>query len=268
MSAFAGHLGIELKRVFRDKGSLLTYYFLPVGYFLLIGSLMTAIVPDYKAQNVVSSLIFAFMSICLWGLPNLILEARDTGVLRSFRINLIPKWAVLSAPGIAALINMIILSAIIIPVAIFGFSATAPQYWGFFAAGVALSILCFVSLGLLLSSIASSGRSAGGIGQLIVQPSIILSGAMVPVALMPSFFDTISRLLPARWAIMAMGPMVPGSSDYSLGLFCLALCSTMALVGSVVFFEWNTTHSKSPVVRGLYLAATLLIPGIICIAAQ
>jgi ABC-2 type transport system permease protein len=97
-------------------------------------------------------------------------------------------------------------------------------------------IVAFVPLGLIMGSSAKDMRSAPAIGNLIFFPMIFLSGAALPMDLLPGWLQTFGRLLPTTYLVQALdGVMVRGE-----GLGQQAAPLAVLLVSGVVSFGFNS----------------------------
>jgi ABC-2 type transport system permease protein len=66
---------------------------------------------------------------------------------------------------------------------------------------VCISILAFYALGFALASLYPNTRVAMVVGNVVVIPLVILSGAMVPSEVMPAAMNTIAQFDPLTHAV-------------------------------------------------------------------
>ena len=95
-----------------------------------------------------------------------------------------------------------------------------------------LYIICSLALGLLISTVADSQRTALMISLMgLMMPTILFSGFMFPLESLPKPMQVISNIMPAKWYfIMVKNVMIKGLTITSIWKEVLVLC------GMTVFF--------------------------------
>jgi ABC-2 type transport system permease protein len=258
MSAFTHHLAYDFRTGVRDRSKLLMFYLFPLVFFFLVGTFMVQINPDFREVMIPGMILFAFMSSVLLSLPSALVQARETGVFRSYRINGVPSSSIMSTPVIGALVHMAIVTSVIAFAGAKLYGGAAPaSVLGFIAAAL-LSFLTYAGFGVLIGVAAGNVNAAILVSQLLYIPSILLGGIMVPASLMPGAFQHIGLLLPASHAMrvftgLAYGGTVPWLSVGVLGL-SIALSFTLA----ALVFEWDARAAQP--CRRAYLALLVVVP--------
>ena len=113
--------------------------------------------------------------------------------------------------------------------------------WLSVMAGVCLSTLALFALGYTLAGLAPSARAAIVIGNVIIIPMNILSGALVPMEVLPEKVETIARFLPLTYAVSLLRGLWTGHS-WSQHLTDVSVLIGLLLVGSLVTaltFKWE-----------------------------
>ncbi len=135
MTAFANHTWIELRSSLRNRQLLFLTYAFPLGFYAMMGLIMTQINPLFTATMIPAMVIFAVMIATLMGLPDPLVTARDAGILRSYKIHGVPALNILSAPTLTTFLHLAVVTVIILATATPLFDAPAPADWGWFVAG-------------------------------------------------------------------------------------------------------------------------------------
>ncbi|MDP4094517.1 MAG: ABC transporter permease, partial [Bacillota bacterium] len=73
-----------------------------------------------------------------------------------------------------------------------------------------------VALGILIVSFSTSGRQAGMLSTLIVSPTCMLGGCLIPLSIMPDFMQKIAGFMPQKWAIDSITKIQDGNSFISI----------------------------------------------------
>ena len=97
MSAFTNHFLFEFRTGLRNPIAQLMNYLFPLGFYVMMGVVMTSVNPGFKDFMIPAMIIFSSMASNLLGLPSPIVESREAGIYRSFKINGVPAISILSA---------------------------------------------------------------------------------------------------------------------------------------------------------------------------
>ncbi len=269
MNAFVQHFRFELQTALHNKSLLLLYYLMPLGFYFMVGSIMTAINPFFTEAMIPAMLVFAVLSGAVLGLPNPQVEAREGGILRSYRINGVPAASVLTIPALTSGLHLLVVGLIITATAPLIFKAPAPISLPLLTLCYLLTITACSGLGLLIGTVSGNTQVTILWSQLIYLPSMLLGGLMVPANVLPPALQRVGLLLPGSHAMhafrgLAMG-MEVSSSWWSVLVLLAGTVLSFAL--SLYLFSWdsdNTNRRSHPLLALLallpYALAALLLP--------
>ena len=82
--------------------------------------------------------------------------------------------------------------------------AALPVQLPFFFLALAIYIIVSLSIGSILGLVVKNQAKLTMIAQLVFLPSIMLSGIMFPIDLLPDFLEAIGRIFPASWGYRLM----------------------------------------------------------------
>ncbi len=268
MTAFAHHLGFEFKSGLRNSTSMLMYYLFPLGFYALMGLVMVEINPDFGELLIPSMVLVTLMAGTLLGLPGALVEAREAGIYRSFKVNGVPAISIIIIPLLASAFHGTIGSAAIALTAGPFFDATAPSNWVAFVVLTVLSVFTFGSLAALIGVVSTSARGTVLWSQLVFLPSMLIGGLMLDLELLPASVRGFSGLLPSTYAMQAYRGLAYGSEtilDPATSVVVLVFGGAVALGLAVALFSWdrkNATRRMHPAVGLLaivpYLVGALL----------
>ena len=166
MNAFINHFSFEFRTGIRNKTLLLMNYLLPMGFYAMLGLLMTGINP-------------------------------------AFRETMMPAFSILVIPVLTTIWHTAVVTIIIATTAPLFFDAPLPVNWlGFIVTFFLMAFAC-AGLSVLIAVVSSSSRMTVLWSQLIFLPSMILGGMMVPYSMLPEAMGKIAQLLPATHAMNA-----------------------------------------------------------------
>lgn len=178
-------------------------------------------------------------TIAFMGIPITTASRREHKVLRRFRATPLDPIAYLSAQifvyWLMGLLGFVLLLAL--GKALFGLRVAGS--WPSLLAGFTVSALSFFAAGYVVASLSPTGRVAQAVGQILFFPMMFLSGASIPLQMMPSTMRQVADFLPLTHVVkllqaLSLGqgwPMVP-----------VAVLITMLVMGTAVsskVFRWE-----------------------------
>jgi ABC-2 type transport system permease protein len=244
MKAFMHHLAYDFRTGIRDKSKLFMFYLFPIVFFALVGGLMTSTNPFFKQFMLPGMVVFAVMCSTLLSLPSVLVDARESGVFRSYRINGVPAASILSIPVITISVHMVAV-AVIVSVAGAGlYGGVAPESIGGFILAGLLAYAAYAGIGVLIGVAARSTTVTTLAAQLIYIPSIILGGLMLPLSILPAGLQRLALLLPATHATKVFAVAMPGSVGMPwVSLAVLASSIAINFTLAALLFEWDSRAS-------------------------
>jgi len=264
MNAFAQHFAFEFRTGLRNKDLLLLNYLFPIGFLLMMGVLMGGINPLFLETMIPAMVVFAILSGAILGLPNPLVDAREAGIFRSYRINGVPALSILLIHATAALIHLIIVSAIITFTAPLLFKAPLPVNWWGFLLTFLLATLACAALSLLIGVISTSSQMTVLWSQLIFLPAMIIGGLMIPSSMLPAGLVRIGLLLPTTYAMQAFAGLAYHQSPEGgvlLPVLILLAASLIAFLLALYLFTWDAPDSRQR--KRMALAPLALLPYVI-----
>jgi len=264
MKAFINHFLFEFRTGIRNRTLLLMTYLLPLGFYAMMGLLMTAVNPAFRETMTPAMVIFAILSSTLLGMPESLVTARKAGIFRSYKINGVPAISILLIPALTTFLHLVILAIIITVTASLFFSAPLPVNWpGFLLIFVVMCFAC-AGLALLIGVISLSSQMTVLWSQLIFLPSMILGGLMLPYKVLPAPLGRVALFLPATHAMNAFRGLAQGlraDFDPMWSTVILLAGGTLAFGLAIHLFRWDNYDSRQR--RGNVLALLALLPYVI-----
>jgi len=264
MTAFMHHFAFEFKAGLRNATLLMMNYLFPLGFYVIIGLVMTQINPGFKQLLVPAMIVFVGMASALLGLPGPLVEQREAGIFRTFKINGVPALSILVIPALTTILHTLIASAIITATAAPFFGGAMPMHWGSFIGIALLTVFSFGALGALIGVVSANSRATVLWSQLIFLPSMLLGGLMMPLNLLPKSVLAVSALLPPARAMQALQGLAFGQEttlNPAVSVGVLAVTAVLAFGLAIYLFNWDRVNQ---VRRGHPLMALIvLLPGVI-----
>jgi ABC-2 type transport system permease protein len=264
MSAFVNHFSFEFKTGIRNPMLMLMNYLLPLGFYAMMGAVMVKINPMFGEILIPAMIVFTAMSTTLLGLPAPLVELRDAGVYRSYKINGVPAWTILIVPVVTTIFHALIVSLLIAMTAGPLFDGLTPQTWGALAWGTLLTAFNMGALGALIGVVARGARGTVVLGQAIYLPSILVGNMMVPAAALPASFQPFSGLFPSTYAMTVFQHYAYQAETIfspQLSLVVLIASTLISFALALYLFNWDSQNQAR---RGKsFLALLALAPFVI-----
>ena len=135
------------------------------------------------------------MTLSLFGTVNLNTELRQKGVIRKLCTTPITRtdWILSNILYQFMVAAMSTGAMLIVSYAVFRVSL---RINGWLPVFIALDVFTFVGIGMILTRFAKEAESAAAAANAISFPMMFLSGSFFPLEMMPSFMQTVARILP------------------------------------------------------------------------
>lgn len=264
MNAFIHHFAFEFRTGIRNKQLLLMNYLFPLGFYLMMGLIMAEINPLFREDIIPAMVVFGILAATLLGIPDPLVNARENGIFRSYKINGVPSISILIVPALTTILHLAIVTVLITVTAPLLFDAPIPVNWFNFVLIVLAMAFACAGLSVLIGVVSPSSRMTVLWSQLIFVPSMLLGGLMLPYSMLPDIAGKFAQLLPASQAMNAFNGLAMGkTAAFSPwgSVIILIISAVLAFSLAVYLFSWDSRNTAR---RGsLLLALLVLLPNII-----
>lgn len=229
MSGFLYSVALQWKLDIRSKSLLVTCYIVPIIFFLLMGGILTSVMPEMNKTLIQSMIVMCVSMGAFIGLPPSLIETYGSDVKKVYKANGVPLYSGLVTMFLSAFLHLMISCVIILLLAPILFDAALPVQLPFFFFSLAIYIMVSLSIGSILGLIVKNQAKLTMIAQLVFLPSIMLSGIMFPSELLPDFLETLGRIFPASWGYRLMSDH--GFCLENLWYLILVFCAAVIICG-------------------------------------
>lgn len=199
MSAFLYGVALQWKLDIRSRSLLVTCYLVPLLFFAIMGGIFTSLDPAAKTTLIPVMTVMGISMGALIGLPPSLLETYGSDIKKVYQANGVPLWLGLVTMFLSAFLHLLLMSGIIFLVAPLAFDAALPQNLPVYFVSLSVFLAASLSIGCVQGLTMKSQAKLTMVSQLFFFPSIMLSGIMFPIDLLPKFFISIGKLFPASW---------------------------------------------------------------------
>ncbi|MEU8995274.1 ABC transporter permease [Streptomyces caniferus] len=236
---------VELQKLRHDRTELYTRAVQPALWLLVFGETFTRIkaiptggVPyiDYLAPGIIAQ--SAMFIAIFYGI--MIIWERDAGILTKLLVTPTPRSALIAGKAFAAGVKALIQAVVVIVIAaLLGVAMTwNPLRLLGVVVAVVLGSAFFSCLSMTIAGIVLTRDRLMGIGQAITMPLFFASNALYPVAIMPGWLQTVSRINPLSYQVDALRGLLLGTHahlalDYTVlvGAAVLGIAAASSLLG-------------------------------------
>ena len=167
------------------------------------------------------------------GLPPSLIETYGSDIKKIYKANGVPIHLGLVTIVLSAFLHLMITCMVILLLAPILFKANLPSQFPLFFLALAIYIFVSLSIGSILGLTVNNQATLTMIAQLVFLPSIMLSGIMFPISLLPDFLQILGRVFPAYWGYRLML-----ENDFSLeNLWYLILVSCIAVMTCILLLN-------------------------------
>ena len=232
MTGFLYSLTLQWKLDIRSKSLLVTYYIVPLIFFLLMGGIFTSVMPEMGSTLIQSMIVMSVSMGAFLGLPPSLIETYGSDIKKIYKANGVPIHLGLVTIVLSAFVHLIMTCIVILLLAPILFKASLPSQFPLFFLALAIYIFVSLSIGSILGLTVNNQAKLTMIAQLVFLPSIMLSGIMFPISLLPDFLQVIGHVFPAYWGyrLMLDKGLRLANLWYLILLTCIAVITCILLM--------------------------------------
>jgi len=192
-----------------------------------------------------------------WGLSVQLVTFREQGILRRFRVAPVGPGAMLAS----SIFSNYILT---LPTVIIEFVLARRVFhmsdWGNLGGVfllVSLGIITFAALGLIIASVTNSTQETQVINQILWSAFLFLSGATVPLPVLPIWIQRFALFLPATYLVTGLERVLVahvGITQIGAEITALAVSAALAFFLSQQLFRWEPEAKVGSRAKALALA--------------
>ena len=204
MGAFLYGIFLQWKLDIRSKTLLITCYIVPLLFFAIMGGIFTSVMPEARYTLIQSMTVFGVTMGALIGLPPSLVEIYSSDIKKVYKANGVPLYLGLVLTNISAYIHLFIMSIILYIAAPLAFNAEMPENPMLYFASLGFFIAVSLSIASIIGLAVKDQAKTSMVSIIIFLPSIMLSGIMFPIELLPKAFEIVGKIFPASWGYKVM----------------------------------------------------------------
>ncbi|MGI9115145.1 MAG: amidohydrolase family protein [Chthoniobacterales bacterium] len=260
MKAFLALLKIDLKLASRNRAVLFFNYLFPLVFFFMFAQMYHAREGKIILLVVTMVTVIGILGNGLWGAGMRAVQEREENILRRYKVTPITPVPLLAASMITGVVIYLpsVVLMLILAHFVYGmsFPANILSYLVFVCIG-ALSIRC---IGLIIAAVVNSNQEAQMLINLVYLPMLLLSGATIPLTLMPGWLQTLAQFIPATYVTIGVSRILTGGESVVQNwraVLALVIAAAVGLFIATKLFRWEK-EEKLRATAKLWVLAVLL----------
>jgi ABC-2 type transport system permease protein len=173
------------------------------------------------------------------GLSQLSATYREKGVLRRMRTTPVKPGVMLGAQLLMSTILSMLSMVVVVIIGRLVYDVSPPRQAAAYLVGYVLAALSMFAIGLLVASLAPTGRSAGAIGTVLFFPLVFFAGLWIPRDTMTDALRTISDLTPLGAGVQSLQDATAGHWPQLLHLTVMLGWTIVAGGLATRYFRWE-----------------------------
>ncbi|MGI8432316.1 MAG: ABC transporter permease, partial [Chthoniobacterales bacterium] len=242
MKAFLALFKIDLKLARRNRAVLFFNYLFPLFFFFVFAQMFDAKQGSAILQVVTMVIVLGILGNGLFGAGMRAVQEREENILRRYKVTPITPVPLLCASMLTGVILFLPSVLVILFLAHNFYGMAMPSQLVSLLVFVCLGAVAFRSLGLIIAAVVNSSQESNILIQPIYMAMLFLSGATIPITLMPHWLQNVTQFIPATYLMTGIGGIIQrGESLGANWLAVVALCLTTVVATFIAtkLFRWE-----------------------------
>jgi len=260
MKAYLALINITLKLAMRERSVLFFNYLFPLIFFFAFGQFMGAKAGGTLTRVISMVLVIGVLGSGLFGAGMRTVAEREANILRRYKVTPISPLPILVANIVSGWVLYIPAVLLILGLSHFIYGMPWPANTISLLLLVSVGICTFRALGLIIASVANSMAESNILIQLLYMPMLFISGATIPISLMPSYMQAAAQFLPASYLNSGIQRILLRGESITTTLGpvgALLACMVLATFISYKLFRWEKEQKIASNAK-LWVAGVLL----------
>ena len=243
MKAYLAHTENALRLLSRNKTALMFTYLFPLFFFFMFAGILGGAKNPGDMLRVISVVLtLGVLGSGFFGAGITMVQEREENILRRFKVTPAGALPILLAVLTSGLVAYLPLVAVIVGLTHFWLGVPLPPRLGEVAVFSAVGLLAFRGMGVLIACVVRSVQESSAIINVVYLPMLMLSGAMLPLQILPAALQTLTVFLPSYYLFTGMQSMLltgEGLWHNALELTALLVTAATTTFLSLKLFRWD-----------------------------
>jgi imidazolonepropionase-like amidohydrolase/ABC-type multidrug transport system permease subunit len=261
MKPYLALIGSDLRLALRDRTVIFFNFLFPLVFFFGFGSMLNADRASGVATAVVTSvLVIGVLGNGLFGAGMRSVMDREAGILRRFKVAPITPLPLLIASIVTGWLLYLPSIVLLIGLAHVLWDMPLPARPISLLVVLSVGVAAFRAIGLIIAAVANTVAESNILVQLLYMPMMFLSGATIPIAVMPGWAQTASTFMPAFYLVNGLQGIFQREESLLVNMAPLAALMVTLVVATFIakqLFRWEKEQPIRPASK-LWVAAVMV----------
>jgi imidazolonepropionase-like amidohydrolase/ABC-type multidrug transport system permease subunit len=260
MKSYLAYIRQNLLLTFRDKTVLFFNYLFPLIFFFIFGQLNHAERGGAAAEVVTMVLTIGILGGGFFGAGMRAVMDREQNILRRFKVAPITPGPIIASGLVSGFVHYVPVAILVITLARFMYGMPWPERWFSLAVFITVGVVAFRAMGSIIASVSNSMAESQIIIQLLYFPMLFLSGATLPISILPEWVQTVSQFLPSTHLFSGLQTILirkEGLMENSLPLIALMLTTVVGTFIGMKLFRWEKEEKIAGTAKAWIVAVML-----------
>ncbi|MGJ5816479.1 ABC transporter permease [Paludibaculum fermentans] len=250
MKAYLAYIKSTLLLTTRDRLVVFFNFLFPLIFFVAFGEGFGARTSTGAMSQVLTMvLVIGVLGSGFFGAGMRATVERESGILRRFKVAPITPAPIVTAGLVTGWVLFLPTVIFFILIARLRYGMPFPEHIFSLLVMVSAGVLAFRSLGAIIASVVNSMAESQIIIQLMYLPMLMLSGATVPLNIMPDWLQIVAQFLPSTHLYLGMQGILVRNESLAQNLTSVGSLVLTAIIGSVLsvkLFRWEKEDKFKP----------------------
>jgi imidazolonepropionase-like amidohydrolase/ABC-type multidrug transport system permease subunit len=249
MNAYLAYIRTNLRLTMRDRTVIFFNYLFPLIFFFIFGQMMKADRGGAAFEVVTMVLTIGVLGSGFFGAGIRAVMDREQNILRRFKVAPITPGPILASSLVTGVVHYIPVALGIVILGHLLYKMPWPERPFSLMIFILAGVLAFRSVGMIIASVANSMAESQIIIQLLYFPMLFLSGATLPIGLLPEWVQVLSQYLPSTHLFAGLETILvrkEGLLEHATGFAALLLTSVVCLFIANKLFRWEKEERIAP----------------------
>jgi ABC-type multidrug transport system permease subunit len=250
MKAYLAYIKSTLLLTTRDRLVVFFNFLFPLIFFVAFGEGFGARTSTGAMSQVLTMvLVIGVLGSGFFGAGMRATVERESGILRRFKVAPITPAPIVTAGLVTGWVLFLPTVIFFILIARLRYGMPFPEHFFSLLVMVSAGVLAFRSLGAIIASVVNSMAESQIIIQLMYLPMLMLSGATVPLNIMPDWLQVVAQFLPSTHLYLGMQGILVRNESLAQNLTSVGSLILTAIIGTVLsvkLFRWEKEDKFKP----------------------
>lgn len=271
MRAYTGLIAVNLKLAMRERIAIFFNYIFPLLFFFAFGQFLGrgSAGGGGMPQVVAMVLVIGILGNGLFGGGIRAVQDREANILRRFKVAPISPLPLLVASMVTGWALYMPAVIIVLALARTAYGMPLPGRWLSLLLLVSVAVVSFRAIGLIIAAVANSAQESQILVQLVYLPMLLLTGATIPLTMLPGWARRLAEFLPAKHLVTGLqGVMLRHETALQnwQALLVLLITTAVATFVSVQLFRWDKEEKLRATAK--FWLLVMVLPSLILGAAR